>query len=599
MLVAGQAYAARYDIGVLAFNGRQQAVERWKPTADYLTRHIADAEFHIVPLTLDEFQHALNKQELDFVLTNPGHYVRLEVTYGATRIVTFLSRHRERVLKYFSSVVFTRVDSDIKSLADLKGRSLAAVSEDAFGGFQLARLELERLGIDPMRQIDLLWLGFPHGDIVTAVLEGRADAGTVRAGILERMASSDNIDLNRLRILGERREDGFPYLHSSGLYPEWPFAKLPHTDIGLAKKVAVILLEMPSDAAAALQAGGAGWTIPLDYAVVHDVLKQLQVEPYPAEAVDVRRFVDSYRGWIGLVVGLFLMLVMIVLRLVSANRELTDTRNALQDHRRKLEDTVQERTDDLLQANAALQIEIASHIEAEKVMDAGCRALQALHDTFVRTDLGRQQKLNSVVDSVRIYLGAELAMLSSVRPDGFEACSVSPLDCDLAPPLDAGLVELAIQERQIISRENLPGWRRYIASPVFIRGELCCVFEFADSLHFQREEEGAESPRINAELCLRILNLISQWVGNETMLLAEERQHQSIHRRFEGLSRRENQVLELLIQGDSTKVMARKLDLSTKTIEMHRASLLRKTAAKSSTELVQLAVNANVFSSIQ
>ena len=54
-------------------------------------------------------------------------------------------------------------------------------------------------------------------------------------------------------------------------------------------------------------------------------------------------------------------------------------------------------------------------------------------------------------------------------------------------------------------------------------------------------------------------------------------------------------MLELLILGDSTKIMARKLSLSTKTVEMHRASLLRKTAARSSTELVQLAVNAGVF----
>jgi len=598
LLLSGQAFGVSYAIGVLAYNGKQQALERWKPTADYLSSEINGAEFHIVPLTLDEFLHAINKDELDFVLTNPGHYVRLEVQFGVTRIVTFLSRHQDRVLKHFSSVIFTHKDSGIVSLHGLKGRTLAAVSEDAFGGFQLARLEFENSAVDVLRDMKLLWLGFPHADIVNAVNEGRADAGTVRAGILERMAAEQLIDLDDFRVLGARQDEGFPYLHSSGLFPEWPFAKLPRTDTALSKKVAVTLLEMQADSPAALQAGGAGWTIPLNYAPVHDVLRRLQAEPYPATRITASQFVETYRGWIGLVAGMFFALLLILLRLLGANRELTETRNALQDHRLKLEDTVQERTDDLLQTNAALQIEIASHIEAEKIMDAGCRALQSLHDIFVRDDLDRQQKLNSVVDSVRTYLGTEFALLSSFKGETFEICSVSPLNASSGAPLVLSLARQAIEERQIISRENLPEWRRYIASPVFIRGHLCCVFEFASSLQYQ-EEEGSDSPRINSELCTRILNLISQWVGNETTLLAEERMHQDMHKRFEHLSRRETEVLELLMQGDSTKIMARKLGLSTKTIEMHRASLLRKTAAKSSTELVQLAVNANIFQGIQ
>jgi len=55
------------------------------------------------------------------------------------------------------------------------------------------------------------------------------------------------------------------------------------------------------------------------------------------------------------------------------------------------------------------------------------------------------------------------------------------------------------------------------------------------------------------------------------------------------------EVLKLLTQGEPTKSMARILDISTKTVEMHRANLLRKTNAKSSTELVQLTVISGFF----
>ena len=594
-VLSGQLYAASYKIGVLAFNGKAQAIERWKPTADYLSERIAGADFSILPMTHEEFLHAINKDELDFILTNPGHYVLLEVKFGVTRIVTFLSRHKDSVLKHFSAVVFARADSGLDELLDLKGRSLAAVSEDAFGGFQLARLELEKAGVDVLSDMDMLWLGFPHADIVNAVKEGRADAGVVRAGILERMAEAGQIDMHDFRVLAPRLDEGYPYLHSTGLFPEWPFAGLPRTNTTLAKKVAVTLLEMEADAPAALKAGGAGWTIPLDYASVHEVLKTLNAEPYPPVPVSTGQFVETYRAWIGAFVAMLLVLSIMLIRLAAANRELTRTRNALQQHRLRLEDTVQERTDDLLQTNEALQIEIASHVEAEKVMQAGCRSLQALHDIFVRADLDRQQKLNSLIDSVRAYVGTEFAMLSTMDDKGeFENCSSSPLNANLPSPLAASLVEQAIDERQIVMRENLADWKRYIASPVFNQGRLCCILEFASSHQFQPEEGAATSP-VDAELCLRILNLISHWAGNEITLLTQERAHEATQKRFENLSKRETQVLELLILGDSTKIMARKLSLSTKTVEMHRASLLRKTAARSSTELVQLAVNAGVF----
>ncbi len=65
---------------------------------------------------------------------------------------------------------------------------------------------------------------------------------------------------------------------------------------------------------------------------------------------------------------------------------------------------------------------------------------------------------------------------------------------------------------------------------------------------------------------------------------------QDIKQRFVDKSCREREVLNLLVQGDSTKLMARILAISTKNIEMHRASLLYKTNAKSLTALAQLAV---------
>ncbi|KJU82973.1 serine phosphatase RsbU, regulator of sigma subunit [Candidatus Magnetobacterium bavaricum] len=72
----------------------------------------------------------------------------------------------------------------------------------------------------------------------------------------------------------------FPFLLSTPLYPEWPIAKVRHTPNALAKLVASALLELPKDSPAAKAAKIEGWTIPLNYESVDNLLKELRISPY-------------------------------------------------------------------------------------------------------------------------------------------------------------------------------------------------------------------------------------------------------------------------------------------------------------------------------
>jgi ABC-type phosphate/phosphonate transport system substrate-binding protein len=126
-------------IGVLAFRGHQQAMSRWQPMADYLNTNLPGIRFKIVPLNLQQVRKATAAEEIDFVLTNPGNYVLLESRYGASRIATLKRHWLGHDYSRFGAVVFTRRDNpDIKSLKDIKGRSLMIVNNHAFGGFQMA-----------------------------------------------------------------------------------------------------------------------------------------------------------------------------------------------------------------------------------------------------------------------------------------------------------------------------------------------------------------------------------------------------------------------------------------------------------------------------
>ncbi len=238
------AIADDINIGVLAYNGKLQAVERLQPTADYLSQKIPQHKFKIIPLTLKGFENALNKKQLDFILTNPGHYIVLKHKFGADRMVTFLAKYKKQILRKLSAVIFTSKNSGIYSFKDLKNKTFGAVSKEAFGGFQLARYSFLSGGIDIIKDMNTKWLGFPHADIVNAVLTKKIDVGTVRSGVLEKMANRGDINLDDIQIIAKKQNKNYPFLRSSEFYPEWPFARLPYTNIELVKQVAIYLLKI-------------------------------------------------------------------------------------------------------------------------------------------------------------------------------------------------------------------------------------------------------------------------------------------------------------------------------------------------------------------
>lgn len=68
---------------------------------------------------------------------------------------------------------------------------------------------------------------------------------------------------------------------------------------------------------------------------------------------------------------------------------------------------------------------------------------------------------------------------------------------------------------------------------------------------------------------------------------SQRQRRESIHRAYASLTGRERGVLELLVEGRSNKEVARELQLSPKTVERHRANIMRKLRVGSFAELVR------------
>ena len=64
--------------------------------------------------------------------------------------------------------------------------------------------------------------------------------------------------------------------------------------------------------------------------------------------------------------------------------------------------------------------------------------------------------------------------------------------------------------------------------------------------------------------------------------------------RLEKLTPREREVLEQLVVGRSNKGIARKMAISPRTVEIHRARVMEKMHAESLSQLVRLALAAGI-----
>jgi PAS domain S-box-containing protein len=329
-------------IGVLSHRGDEATLKHWSPTADYLSRVVPEYEFQVVPLDFSEIEQAVKDAAVDFLLVNPGIYVAMEVRHRISRVATLNNLMGDRPVNVFGGVLFThRGRSDINRLEDLVGKSMMAVDATSLGGFQMGWRQLHGAGIDPHKDLAELRFGGTHDAVVEAVMRGDVDAGTIRTDILADMAASQHLFLQNVKVLNQQHNNEFPFPHSTRLYPEWPFSKLRHTSNELAQRVVVALLQMSELEPAAQWGDYAGWTVPLEYQPVHELLKELGLPPYDEVGqFTLEQAVNKYWYWsLGALITL-LTLSLLTTWVYWLNRLLRRSKSRLEQRHKLILDSV-------------------------------------------------------------------------------------------------------------------------------------------------------------------------------------------------------------------------------------------------------------------
>lgn len=87
-----------------------------------------------------------------------------------------------------------------------------------------------------------------------------------------------------------------------------------------------------------------------------------------------------------------------------------------------------------------------------------------------------------------------------------------------------------------------------------------------------------------------LIDRVQEAIARDRLRRTERKGRESVARRVSTLSAREREVLDLVVTGKANKVIAHELGLSPKTVEVHRARLMKKLNVSSVAELVQLSL---------
>ncbi|MFC1835805.1 phosphate/phosphite/phosphonate ABC transporter substrate-binding protein [Thermodesulfobacteriota bacterium] len=204
-------------------------------------------------------------------------FVRAKVKRGAKALVTVKNRG-SGVL--FGGVIFTKKDGGINGMSDLRGKALMCPKFSSAGGWIFQKGVIVKAGIKPEADCSRLLEGRTHDAVAYAVRDGKADVGTVRTNVLERMKQAGKIDIKQFKILHPVRHQGFPELCSTPLYPTWPIASLRDTPTNRAAELKAALLSMPPDHPALTPCRVEKFEEAQDYGPLEELLKFVKADPF-------------------------------------------------------------------------------------------------------------------------------------------------------------------------------------------------------------------------------------------------------------------------------------------------------------------------------
>ncbi|MCX6073308.1 MAG: PhnD/SsuA/transferrin family substrate-binding protein [Campylobacterales bacterium] len=312
-------------LGVYAFRTPAEMEQRFRPLAKYLSDNLEGYDVTLRVLSPREMEHAIEKNELDLVLTNPVHYIELSQKFQMTGAIATMVPLEGGLPSYkLGGTIFALKSSGFHGdLKELQGERFAVFGPHSLGGYLASLYEFKKEGMDYNAIGKIISTSKSHDDVVKTVMEGRADVGFIRSGVLESMEKKGLIDLRKIQILHPQHHQGFNVATSTEAYPEWPFVAMPQVESDAARRLSSLLLGIEPNDPVARQAKIYGFSVPADYKPVEQMMRELEVFPFDKhQPLTLMRVWREYSWQISSVLLFTLMGILFTLRLNRINERL-------------------------------------------------------------------------------------------------------------------------------------------------------------------------------------------------------------------------------------------------------------------------------------
>jgi len=328
-------------IGMFAYRPKGVMNEHLAAMQTYLSQQFNGTPVHIRALTDSELEDALQHNELDFIFTNPTHFIKLrELGQLSGALATVVTRQGNQPVHGIGGVIIRKANrTDLVNLNALEGARIAIAGPHYLGTYMAPAYELMRAGID-LATIRWVETTQPVDQVITSVLSGNADAGFVRTGVLEDFIREGKLMPNELAVINPLTHPGFDSLISTRLYPDWPLLAVASVDRRISQRMTTALLALRPDHPASVQAGIYGFGIPADYSSVENAMRELRMMPFANPPDLVWRDVwQRYGIWMVVLSVLSSAALVLVGTLVAQRKRLLNTQQRLQSEHTTLQNT--------------------------------------------------------------------------------------------------------------------------------------------------------------------------------------------------------------------------------------------------------------------
>ncbi|WP_327439713.1 putative selenate ABC transporter substrate-binding protein [Pseudomonas donghuensis] len=171
-----------------------ELLRKFKPLGEYLEQKLG-MKVEFVPVAdYPAVVEALVANKLDMAWLGGFTFVQVHLKDPtATPLV-----QREQDAKFTSK--FITANPDVKSLADLKGKTFAFGSISSTSGSLMPRYFMLKDGIKPETYFSRVAYSGAHDATAAWVQAGKADGGVLNASVWEKLVASGKVDTNKVKV---------------------------------------------------------------------------------------------------------------------------------------------------------------------------------------------------------------------------------------------------------------------------------------------------------------------------------------------------------------------------------------------------------------